>query len=1033
MKKFLKLCGFIVATSFLFVIIASLAFYYLVRVGEFRRFLVSQLEQQTEFKVQLGEADLEIGWISGIAFRDLALSEPAAAQPLIVAERITARVALLPLLQRKLIFYEVRLFKPTAQIVRDKDGRIPLLDKFLNLPFLKEQNSEFQFDLRSIKVQKGQIEWIDQRTQGAPVTFRLRDVDADVERVRGRRLREFMQNLLKAEKNKPLGPALQFTLKGTLEKDAKQTRVSANGRLVSLEEVLKFRSSWWSADIELVDVPANLLLHYSGRRIPLESISGYFAQHVRVEGRPSESLHFTGDLEFRQLGIDAPELYAAPLTLGDGRASFAIDWSPQRIALSQLNFRSDEVKFSMQGEIRSLDRNDPHFQLNFSSLPMPITALQKLIPVKLVASSQLENLVASLQEGELYLKKAGLNASLSEMRRWVETGIKEHIWFEAELRNVGIRLDTKEALPLRGVQGHIILRKGVIVFTGGEASYGRSRLSSVNGTYAPDEREFTLHAWGDLELAELREQLKLGIYTTEATTMASSLQELGGRARGHLSLRLVKDAPSQMQGKLALDSARLRKDDLSLTDLTGDLVFTAREIKGERIKGLISGSPIQINLLLKDYGSVDGMFDLRVDSTGIKAGALTRLLLSSGSIQDPGIVRGAVRYQGSLSDKENRKLTGTVDLINVQLTTQPLLQPIRELNGKIKIDETGIDFQNLQGLLVGLPSSVNGRWRYAEKPQLIFDFAAPNLDITYLLSQVDAESSDFYANLQAQGRIALAKGKIKDLEFGGLKTAVTLDRRVWRLTDLTARVAGGGTAQGVTIITDRPDTLGITADSKIQGVPVQSFLRWFDMTTTEMTGRVNMSGSLQTNGNDDAERKRNLSGVFNLEIEDGTIHRMRIVVQILNLLDLSRWFTLQLPDLAKQGIRFRKITGDFKVDKGVYRTENLLVDSDDLRMTGAGKIDVSKDEVEFVVAVRPFAGIDSAIHHIPLLGRGIAAIKNSFLVASFNIKGPIEDPTITPAPLGTLSEWFWGVLGIPKNLIGLGDGEKKNEIMAPPK
>ncbi|MEX0806233.1 MAG: AsmA-like C-terminal domain-containing protein, partial [Candidatus Binatia bacterium] len=644
---------------------------------------------------------------------------------------------------------------------------------------------------------------------------------------------------------------------------------------------------------------------------------------------------------------------------------------------------------------------------------------------------RLENLVASVQEGELYLKKGGLNASLSEMRRWVETGVREHIWFEAELRNVGVRLDAKEALPLRGVQGHITLRKGLIVVTGGEANYGGSRLSRVNGTYAPGERELALHAWGDLELAELREQLKLGIYTTEAATMASSLQELGGRARGNLSLRLVKDAPLQMQGKLALDSVRLRKDSLSLTDITGDLDFSAREIKGERIKALISGSPIQIDLLLKDYGSVDGMFDLRVDSTGIKAGALTRLLLSSGSVQDPGIVRGAVRYQGSLSDKENRKFTGTMDLINVQLKTQPLLQPIRELNGKVKIDETGIDFQNLQGLLVGFPSSVNGRWRYAESPQLVFDFAAPNLDITYLISQVDAESSDFYANLQAQGRIALAKGKIKDLEFGDLKTAVTIDHRVWRLTDLTARAAGG-TVQAVTIIADRPDSLGITADSTIQGVPVQSFLRWFDMTTTEMTGRVKLTGSLQTNGNDDAERKRNLSGAFNLEIDDGTIHRMRIVVQILNLLDLSRWFTLQLPDLAKQGIRFRKITGDFKVNKGVYRTENLLVDSDDLRMTGAGKIDVSKDEVEFVVAVRPFAGIDSAIHHIPLLGRGIAAIKNSFLVASFNIKGPIEDPAITPAPLGTVSEWFWGVLGIPKNLIGLGDGEKKNEIKAPP-
>jgi hypothetical protein len=104
-----------------------------------------------------------------------------------------------------------------------------------------------------------------------------------------------------------------------------------------------------------------------------------------------------------------------------------------------------------------------------------------------------------------------------------------------------------------------------------------------------------------------------------------------------------------------------------------------------------------------------------------------------------------------------------------------------------------------------------------------------------------------------------------------------------------------------------------------------------------------------------------------------------------------------------------------------------------LRMTGAGKIDVPKDQLDFVVAVRPFAGIDTALKHIPLLGRGVAAIKNSFLVASFNIQGSIDNPTITPAPLGTLGEWFWGVLGIPKNIIGLGEGEKKEQPAELPK
>ncbi len=76
---------------------------------------------------------------------------------------------------------------------------------------------------------------------------------------------------------------------------------------------------------------------------------------------------------------------------------------------------------------------------------------------------------------------------------------------------------------------------------------------------------------------------------------------------------------------------------------------------------------------------------------------------------------------------------------------------------------------------------------------------------------------------------------------------------------------------------------------------------------------------------------------------------------------------MQLPDLTKQGIRFRAITADFKVTKGIYATENLLVDSNDLRMTGAGKIDVPNDEIDLVVAVRPFAGIESAFNQVPIL------------------------------------------------------------------
>ena len=1029
MKKLLKLGLFCAATSILLVIIGTLAVYHLLRVGEFRRFVITQIEQQTQLEVQLGQGEFDLGWIAAIGFQDLKLSEPGAAQPLLTAERITARIALLPLLQRKLIFYDVRLLKPSAQLVRENDGRIPLLEKLLALPFLQQKSLEYEFDLRSIKIQQAQLQWIDRVPDGPPVSFRLRDLDAEIERLGGHKLREVIRDLLKIEKKPPPGAALRVALDGMLEKDSQNSPLSLQGKLVLPHDIFELRNAWWSADVKFNDLPANLLVEYGGGRVPLRSMSGRVAQQVHVEGRASERLQVSGDLEFKQLGLDGPELFAMPLNAGDGKASFAAEWTPRRLALSQLTILANDVTVAIKGEIRSTS-DDSHLALQLSASPMPIATVRRLLPTKLIASSEAESLIASIQDGEVRIKKAGIDASLAQMRRWIESGIDGGIWLEAELRNVGIKLNGERALPLGGVQGQITLNNDLITLTDINGNYGNSRLNSLAGTYSLRERALNLQALADLDLAEVREQLLLGVFASQANIL-TDIQELNGRARAAATLNRIKEAPPQITARLALDNAQVRKDDFLLSQGQGEIIFTGTEIRAEKISAAISGSPVEIAFVVRDYGSQDGVFDLSVNSTGLKSGIVTRLLLSSGSVNDPGIIRGSVRYQGSLTNKDNRSFTGILDLVNVQLATPPLLQPIRALNGNINIDESGIDFKNLRGLLVGFPSAASGRWRYAERPQLVFDFTAASLDITYLLTQLDAESSEFYANLQAEGRIAVANGKIRGIDFGDLKSDVTLDRRVWRLTNLTARAAGGA-VQAKTTIDDRPDSLSIRADSQVRGVPVRSFLRWFDMTTTEMSGTVNLTGSLETAGNDDAERKRNLNGAFNLKIEEGIIHRMRILVQILNLLDLSRWFTLQLPDLAKDGIRFRSIAGDFKVNKGVYYTQNLVVDSDDLRMTGTGRIDVTKDDIDFIVAVRPFAGIDTVINHIPLLGRGIAAIKNSFLVASFNIKGPIEEPTITPAPLGTLAEWFWGVLGIPKNAIGLGENPKRDDNKAAP-
>ena len=1027
-KKAFKLFVFVAALFGLFLLISFLAFYHLLSVGEFRHFLIAEIEQNTKFKVQLGEAKLEVGRILGVGFHDFALSEPDAVAPVITAERITARVALMPLLRRKLVFYEIRLNQPGAQVVRDKDGKIPLLDRLLNLPFVKSAERQFVFDLRALKITGAKIDFLDHYLEGTARSARLENLDLELARLRGAALRDFFQSLVRRKRDQPQGVAMEFELKTAVAAEGKEARLRVKGTMDFPSEPLAIDQAWWNADAQITDLPAPLIQSYAGSRLPVNSLRGSLDGRFHFEGNPKQRLLTKGAMTFKGLAIEAPEIFPAPLDAGDGRLDLDVIWQPPRWELLRCDLRSKDLQFAVTGALRAADGEDPQLQLTVTAPSLSVAAVKKYLPPKWIGAAHAESFAAALHSGNVKLNRAEVKGSLAEVRAQIaKGGFADAASLDVEFR--GIAANAAGGYPpLRSFQGKLLLEKGLLSFKEISGDFGQSRLASVDGSYrwsGADEGELQLRARGEADLGELREQMRQGLLPAQVTKAAAGIQELAGRGSFDLAVYRTAESVPLAEGRITLDGARIRLNDFPLTEVRGEIALTATEIKAEKVRALLSGSPVQIQLAVKDYAADSGVFDLVVDSPGVRASVVARLLLSSGSLQDAGIVRGSVRYRGALGAAEGRRFTGNLDLANVQLAVQPLLQPLRELNGRITIDEAGIDFQNLKGLLVGLPAGFNGRWRFAQKPQLLFDFAAPNLDLSYFYSQLNPEATEFYANLQGVGKLTLGQGRIKAFQFSDLKADVTIDRKVWRFGNIVAR-SSGGALQGSAIFTDQPGILGVSVEPKIQGVPLQSVLDWFEAGKAEMTGKVDLTGKLAWMGKDAAERKRSVEGSFNLRIEDGTIGRMRWVVQILNFLDLSRWFTLQAPDLGKQGIRFRAVTGDFKVAKGVYSTENLVVDSDDLRMTGQGKVDLPNNEVDFIIAARPFAGIDTVIGYIPLIGRSIAAIKNSFLVGSFNIRGPIEDPTITPAPLGTLSEWFWGVLGIPKNIIGLGGEGKKD-------
>src|SRR5262249_42810718 len=151
------------------------------------------------------------------------------------------------------------------------------------------------------------------------------------------------------------GVGLEFDLKTAMVKAGATMNLNAQGYLVFPQDNFDLRQARWNADVDLVNFPAALIQDYVGTRLGLKSISGLLGQRLHVLGNSAERLQINGDLELRQLAVEAPELLLAPLGPTNGRVSFDVNWTPRTMQIRRGDFRANDLKFSVQGEIGALD------------------------------------------------------------------------------------------------------------------------------------------------------------------------------------------------------------------------------------------------------------------------------------------------------------------------------------------------------------------------------------------------------------------------------------------------------------------------------------------------------------------------------------------------------------------------------------------------------------------------------------------------------------------------------------------------------
>ena len=119
---------------------------------------------------------------------------------------------------------------------------------------------------------------------------------------------------------------------------------------------------------------------------------------------------------------------------------------------------------------------------------------------------------------------------------------------------------------------------------------------------------------------------------------------------------------------------------------------------------------------------------------------------------------------------------------------------------------------------------------------------------------------------------------------------------------------------------------------------------------------------------------------------------------------------VSIDEAFREGLQYKKITGDVKIKDGVLSTDNLALDSDTLRMSAAGEIDFPDSHIDALLAFHPFVTIDKIISAIPLAGWIITGREKSTVSMYFAVEGPLSKPEIGPVPIKSVSTPVFGIL-----------------------
>lgn len=463
---------------------------------------------------------------------------------------------------------------------------------------------------------------------------------------------------------------------------------------------------------------------------------------------------------------------------------------------------------------------------------------------------------------------------------------------------------------------------------------GNYRYDLARKQYAIEKLDVKVK--GDvLALKSLDAAIKAAQAGWGATPGSIQLQELGVTA----------------QGKLDADTLDVKLDVPRLASA------------GERASGQAASGTVRL-------AGPQKQLDAKVDLSGIEGTAATLNIanlsaqwsLKQGTLVAQGRTAGAAQADMKAQTLTLPKLTGEVQLAHPQL-------PVKQLKAQLDAT-TRVDWGQSRAtgnLSVRIEdSTVQGKFQVAKFAPLAagFDLAIDRLDIDrYFPETAPAKATaqpapepgpgkqaaldfSFLRGLDLKGALRIGFLKARNLKFNNVAASLVTNAGRLDLNPISAQLYGGTLAGSVAAQADGNRlALKQTMDNVTLGPLIRDYAQ---KDVLEGRGRIELDVS--TAGNSMGAVKQSLNGSARLNLRDGAVKGINLAKTLREgKAMLAGGKDAMVAANKAEKTDFSELAASFRITNGVARNDDLAGKSPFLRVSGAGSIDLVREQIDYVV------------------------------------------------------------------------------------